>query len=257
DGDRRGNNDRYGNSNRHENNDRHGNNRQRSWRDRDQQVQGQQYGCSYGLLSQRGNSNQASIPTCNQCGKRHLGDTCFRATGACFICSQGGHLAKDHGKNRGLNNTGNGNNKQHTTWGRVSALTTDQAANAPGTVLGTLYMYDRGVFVLFDTGSTHSVVSIAFFKHLKVPHIPLDHALSISTPILNSVIISHEFRNCPLHVGDDISFANLLPLEMSDFDIILGMDWLTEHRANIDCHLKRIIFGDLNNPEFIYHGSRP
>nr|GEZ71266.1 putative reverse transcriptase domain, aspartic peptidase domain protein [Tanacetum cinerariifolium] len=63
--------------------------------------------------------------------------------------------------------------------------------------------------------------------------------------------------NCPLRVGDDIRFANLLPLEMSDFDIILGMDWLTEHRATIDCHSKRVIFGDLNNPEFIYHGSRP
>ncbi|GJX47333.1 retrotransposon protein, putative, ty3-gypsy subclass [Tanacetum coccineum] len=51
--------------------------------------------------------------------------------------------------------------------------------------------------------------------------------------------------------------ANLLPLEMSDFDIILGMDWLTLHRAAIDCYTKRVIFGDLNNPEFIYHGSRP
>nr|GFB71462.1 putative reverse transcriptase domain-containing protein [Tanacetum cinerariifolium] len=35
-------------------------------------------------------------------------------------------------------------------------------------------------------------------------------------------IRSHEFRNCPLRVGDDIHFANLLPLEMSDFDIILA-----------------------------------
>nr|GFA80118.1 reverse transcriptase domain-containing protein [Tanacetum cinerariifolium] len=84
-----------------------------------------------------------------------------------------------------------------------------------------------------------------------------DSALSLSTPMLNSVIISHEFRNCPLRVGDDIRFANLLPLEMSDFDIILGMDWLTEHRAIIDFHSKCAIFGDLNNPEFIYHGSRP
>nr|GEX50474.1 putative reverse transcriptase domain-containing protein [Tanacetum cinerariifolium] len=130
-------------------------------------------------------------------------------------------------------------------------------ANAPSTISRTLYLYDRGVFILFDTGSTHSVVSIALSKHLKVPHIPLDHALSISTPIMNSVIISHEFRNCPLRVGDDIRFANLLPLEMSDFDIILGMDWLTEHRATIDCHLKRDIFGDLSNPKFIYHGSQP
>nr|GEZ50307.1 reverse transcriptase [Tanacetum cinerariifolium] len=219
DGDRRSNNDRYGNNDRHGNSDRHGNNRQRSWRDRDHQVRGQQYGRSYGSSSQRGNSNQASIPTCNQCGKRYPSDTCFRATGACFICGQGGHLAKDCGKNRGLNNTGNGNNRHHTTRGRVSALTTDQAANDPGSP------------------------------------IPLDRALSIFTPMMNSVIISHEFRNCPLRVGDDIRFANLLPLEMSDFDIILGM--LTEHRATIDCHLKRVIFGDLNNLEFIYHGSRP
>nr|GEV10360.1 zinc finger, CCHC-type, retrotransposon Gag domain protein [Tanacetum cinerariifolium] len=56
----------------------------------------------------------------------------------------------------------------------------------------------------------------------QVPTIPLDNALSISNPMLNSVIISHEFRNCLLRVGDDIRFANLLPLEMSDFDIILG-----------------------------------
>nr|GFB86099.1 reverse transcriptase [Tanacetum cinerariifolium] len=36
---------------------------------------------------------------------------------------------------------------------------------------------------------------------------------------------------------------NLFPLEMSDFDIILGMDWLTEHRVAIDCHTKHVILG--------------
>ncbi|GJZ44986.1 putative reverse transcriptase domain-containing protein [Tanacetum coccineum] len=53
------------------------------------------------------------------------------------------------------------------------------------------------------------------------------------------LVISHEFRRCLLCVGDNIRSANLFPLEMSDFDIILGMDWLTEHRAAIDCHTKR------------------
>ncbi|GJV62721.1 putative reverse transcriptase domain-containing protein [Tanacetum coccineum] len=96
-----------------------------------------------------------------------------------------------------------------------------------------------------------------FAKHLKVSSTLLDHALSISTPMENMVAISHEFKNCPLRVGDNIRFANLLPLEMSNFDIILGMDWLTKHRATIDCLTKQVIFGDLNNLEFIYHGSRP
>ncbi|GKA64992.1 putative nucleotidyltransferase, ribonuclease H [Tanacetum coccineum] len=254
--DRYRNNDRYGNNDRHGNSDRHGNNRQRSWRDRDQQVQGQQYGRSYGSSSQRGNSNQASIPTCNQCGKRHPGDTCYKATCACFICCQVGHLAKDC-KKGSTSSKGNRNNKPHATSGRVFALTIDQVANALGTVLGTPYMYDRDVFVLFDIGATHSVVSLAFYKHIKVPSTLLDYALSISTPMKNNVVISHEYRDCPLRLDDKIRSANLLPLEMSDFDIILGMSWLTKHRATIDCHTKRVIFGDLNNPEFIYHGSRP
>ncbi|GJW17861.1 retrotransposon protein, putative, ty3-gypsy subclass [Tanacetum coccineum] len=54
----------------------------------------------------------------------------------------------------------------------------------------------------------------------------------------NIVVISHEFRRCLLRVGDNIHSANLFPLEMSDFNIILGMDWLTEHRAAIDYHTK-------------------
>ncbi|GJZ83480.1 putative nucleotidyltransferase, ribonuclease H [Tanacetum coccineum] len=254
--DRYRNNDRYGNNDRHRNSDRHGNNRHRSWRDRDQQVRGQQYGRSYGSSSQRGNSNQASIPTCNQCGKRHPGDTCYKATGSCFICSQVGHLAKDC-KKGSTSNKGNRNNKPHAMSGRVFALTIDQAANASCTVSGTLYMYDRDMFVLFDIGVTHSVVSLAFYKHIKVPSTLLDYALSISTPMKNNVVIGHEYRDCPLRFDDKIRSANLLPLEMIDFDIILGMGWLTKHRATIDCHTKRVIFGDLNNPEFIYHGSRP
>ncbi|GJR78917.1 reverse transcriptase [Tanacetum coccineum] len=67
-------------------------------------------------------------------------------------------------------------------------------------------------------------------------------------PMGNIVVISHEFRRCPLRVGDNIRSANLFPLEMRDFDIILGMDWLTEHRVAIDCHTKRVILGNLMVP---------
>ncbi|GKB58297.1 putative reverse transcriptase domain-containing protein [Tanacetum coccineum] len=90
-----------------------------------------------------------------------------------------------------------------------------------------------------------------------VPSTLLNYALSISTPMGNNVLISHEYRSCPLHFDDKIRFANLLPLEISDFEIILDMEWLIEHRATIDCHTKHVIFGDLNNPEFIYHGFWP
>nr|GEW38216.1 putative reverse transcriptase domain, aspartic peptidase domain protein [Tanacetum cinerariifolium] len=40
--------------------------------------------------------------------------------------------------------------------------------------------------------------------------------------------------------------------DMHDFDIILGIDWLTKHCATIVCHTKSVIFGDLDKPEFVY-----
>nr|GEU50806.1 putative reverse transcriptase domain, aspartic peptidase domain protein [Tanacetum cinerariifolium] len=189
--------DRYGNGGRYTNRDRRGTGTQRAWRDQDQQVWGQQYGRSYGSSSQKG------------------------ATGACFECEEVGHLTKDC-KKGSTSTRGNRNNKPHAKRGIVFALTTDQATKASGTVSGTLYMYEHDVFVLFDTGATHFVVYLAFSKHIKVPSTLLDYALSICTPMKNNVVIGHEYRDCPFHFDDKICSANLLPLEMSDFDILLG-----------------------------------
>ncbi|GKB36098.1 putative reverse transcriptase domain-containing protein [Tanacetum coccineum] len=196
------------------------------------QNRGQQYNRSFGSSGQKGYPDYASSPPCDTCGKLYPGKACHRDTGACFSCGSTGHMARDFLKNGG--NSGNGNNKQPATNGRVFALTSDQAAKVSGTILEILSMYDHDVF----TGATHSFLSLTFSKHIKVPSTPLDFALSISTPRGNNVVLSHGFRSCPLRFDDKIRFANLLPLEMSDLDIILGMDWLTEHRATIDCYTK-------------------
>nr|GEX20922.1 ribonuclease H-like domain-containing protein [Tanacetum cinerariifolium] len=45
---------------------------------------------------------------------------------------------------------------------------------------------------------------------------------------------------------DKIRAINALPLDMCEFDIILGIDWLTEHHARIDCRSYRVIFGDIH-----------
>ncbi|GKA54860.1 putative reverse transcriptase domain-containing protein, partial [Tanacetum coccineum] len=71
------------------------------------------------------------------------------------------------------------------------------------------------------------------------------------------MLIDHEYVNCPLRFADSIRPANLLPIHMLDFDVILGMDWLTSHRATIDCYARTVIFGNVRQPEFVYHGSSP
>ncbi|GJX88040.1 zinc finger, CCHC-type, retrotransposon gag domain protein [Tanacetum coccineum] len=74
---------------------------------------------------------------------------------------------------------------------------------------------------------------------------------------LDSARITHVYGDLPLQFDDKIRSVNALPLDMCEFDMILGIDWLAVHRASVDCHSRRVIFGDIHAPEFIYQGSLP
>ncbi|GJW22182.1 putative reverse transcriptase domain-containing protein [Tanacetum coccineum] len=82
-----------------------------------------------------------------------------------------------------------------------------------------------------------------FAKKLNMTPTPLIERVIISTPMKNHMLIDHEYVNCPLRFDDRIRPANLLPIHMFDFDVILGMDWLASHRATIDCYARTVIFG--------------
>ncbi|XP_074323417.1 uncharacterized protein LOC141660339 [Apium graveolens] len=225
----------------------------RQWQNR---QQGQSRYSVYG-----GNPNMIPVAPCAICGGHHPGRACYRQTGACFLCGSMSHRAKDCtvSRNPGGGGTGggSGSGSQQNPTARVFALTANQAAANSGTVSGTLLVGRRDAYVLFDTGSTHSVVSLSFVRHLDVAPSLLYPHMSISTPIGNFVVISDVYRKCPIAVEDRNYKVNLLPMEMHDFDVILGMDWLSEHRATIDCQGKRVIFGDADKPEFVYQGSQP
>ncbi|CAM8999691.1 unnamed protein product [Rhodiola kirilowii] len=47
-------------------------------------------------------------------------------------------------------------------------------------------------------------------------------------------------------------FADLILLDMLDFDIILGMDWLSTYYATLDYREKMIIFHLSNDSEFTF-----
>ncbi|XP_074324026.1 uncharacterized protein LOC141660947 [Apium graveolens] len=106
------------------------------------------------------------------------------------------------------------------------------------TVSRTLLIGRRDAYVLFDTGLTHSIASLSFVHHLGIAPSLLYPHMSIGTPMGNFVVISDVYRECPIAVGERSCKVNLLPMEMHDFDIILGMDWLSEHRATTDCQGK-------------------
>ncbi|XP_035841368.1 uncharacterized protein LOC118488233, partial [Helianthus annuus] len=200
-------------------------------------------------LNQQVNPNQITYPLCNTCGKRHQG-VCHRSTGACFKCGQTGHMIKECPKKDTKKN------HQPNVGGRVFALSATDAANVPGTVSGTLQIGEHSIYVLFDTGATHSLVSHSFTKYLPIRPTLLDHTLTISTPIGTSSVITYVYKDCPIRIESIVCKADLFPIHMCDFDVILGIDWLSRHQVTIDCHSRRVIFGNLHHPDIIYQGTQ-
>ena len=47
-------------------------------------------------------------------------------------------------------------------------------------------------------------------------------------------------RECELEISGILLMVDLRVMDISDFDFILGMDWLTAHRVVIDCDSMRI-----------------
>ncbi|XP_024961383.1 uncharacterized protein LOC112501870 [Cynara cardunculus var. scolymus] len=203
--------------------------------------------------SSKGFSNTNSLLRCKDCGFRHRPGPCIRMTGACYNYGQRGHIARDC-KQRPKDNSKN-KEKQYTAGGRVFTLSADKST--VGMVSGTLSIDSRDAYVLFDTGDTHSIVSENLEENLKSYEQSTEFPLHITTPMGSSVCIFGQFPNCPLFIGDRIREVNLIPMKMDHFDIILGMDWFSKHRVTIDCKAKQIIFGDVNEPEYVFQGVSP
>jgi hypothetical protein len=50
--------------------------------------------------------------------------------------------------------------------------------------------------------------------------------------------------------------ADLIVLEIQEFDVILGMDWLHQNKATIDCHEKSVKLRPFGQTEIVYHSNR-
>ena len=47
-------------------------------------------------------------------------------------------------------------------------------------------------------------------------------------------------RDCELEISGILLTVDLRVMDKSEFDVILGMDWLTAHRVIIDCDCRRV-----------------
>ena len=95
--------------------------------------------------------------------------------------------------------------------------------------------------VLFDSGASHSFIAASYVNVLGLKVESLEKPLHVSSPLGIRVRIDQICRDCELEISGILVTVDLRVMDISDFDVILGMDWLTAHRVVIDCDHRRVI----------------
>ena len=96
-----------------------------------------------------------------------------------------------------------------------------------------------------------------FVKLIDVPTSELEFILTVTTPVGKQVVCTTYYPSCTVKIGDVTFPVDLILLDMHDFDVIIGMDWLSGHYATMDCFNKTISFElDGTSPEVEFHGEK-
>ena len=94
--------------------------------------------------------------------------------------------------------------------------------------------------ILFDYGASHSFFVTSSVDVLGLEVETLDEPLHVSYPLGTRVRIDHICWDCELEISGILFMVDLRVMDISNFDVILGMDWLTAHQVVIDCDSRRI-----------------
>lgn len=97
------------------------------------------------------------------------------------------------------------------------------------------FIFTIPYFALIDIGSMYSYISSAMFVKLDIPVECTTREYSVISPLGQSVRVDRVFNQFSLEIQGFVFLANLMELLFGEFDLILGMDWLVEHRVSLDC----------------------
>ncbi|XP_016195706.1 uncharacterized protein LOC107636726 [Arachis ipaensis] len=144
-----------------------------------------------------------------------------------------GHIARDytHGKNP------NAGQSQHQ--GRVFAVNAKDTSKADPLMKGNCLFGDKTLIALYDTGASHSFISIAKVEELGLKVLELPFDLHVHTPH-QTVMTRSGCRQVGFKLEGRDFVHDLICLPMVGLEMILGFDWLSKNRILLDCFERTI-----------------
>ena len=64
--------------------------------------------------------------------------------------------------------------------------------------------------------------------------------IRVSTPVGKPLVVDRVYRSCLVSLAGYDTWVDLIILGMVDFDVILGMDWLSPYHVVLDCNAKTV-----------------
>ncbi|KAF5765311.1 putative nucleotidyltransferase, Ribonuclease H [Helianthus annuus] len=106
--------------------------------------------------------------------------------------------------------------------------------------MGKFLLDDIYVTVLFDSGADTSYMSLKMGKLLKRTPTPLDTKHVVELANGKSVEATQVVKGCSIVLAGQTFSIDLIPIVLGSFDVVIGMDWLSQHHAEILCKEKVI-----------------
>jgi hypothetical protein len=191
-----------------------------------------------------------------------------KPTASAFSNSVNGPRPLASGANRvpvhSNNNFGTNNNQQmrqpQQSYGRacVNHINAQEAQEAQGVVLSEFLVSSVLATILFDSGASHSFTSSSFVERHNIPTVLLKAPLLTRTPG-GDIKCQLGCSRVRIILSGAEFLADLVVLKSKGIDVILGMDWLSQHHGLISCADKIV---HLTNPDRIQvtchtRGHRP
>ena len=110
--------------------------------------------------------------------------------------------------------------------------------------------------MLFDSGESHSFIAASCVRVLGLEVETLDEPLHVNSPLGTRARIDRICRGCELEISEILLKVDLRVMGMSEFEVILGMDWLMAQRVVIDCDHMRVTAYTPDGTCVVFKGNR-
>ncbi|XP_052883547.1 uncharacterized protein LOC128292694 [Gossypium arboreum] len=178
------------------------------------------------------------LQPCANYGKRHQGE-CWKRLGACLRCGSIEHRIRDCPRSpdqmkalgmgtvqpqRGFQQPPRGQARGRNGMGR--------GCEASGRGAG--HNEERQSALVYAASCTVSETVGVMFENTM-------SKVTVLSLLGQPVRVNKLFKEVPLEIQGRIFLADLIELPFREFDLILGMDWLDKHQANLDCAAKQLV----------------